>query len=147
MSDETEAPARLRAGSHPPGGAEYALRPELVALHGGEGGVRVVPRGAEEAAGAAAGPVYALPGGTLAVPTGRVLLRFREGVDAAARAEEVRGAGFRLEGALPHAPHAAWVAPESGGIADALRGIGRLLRLAEVEGADPELLSERAFRG
>jgi hypothetical protein len=149
-----DPPRRLTAGA---GGVEYELRSDLVAVHGGAaesaspsvedlgGGVRVHRSG--EAPGGETGPVYALAGGTLAVPTGRVLVRFREGVDAAGRADELGRAGFRVEEALSYAPHAAWVAAVAGGIVGALHGVEALRALPEVEHVEPQMLTGRQTRG
>lgn len=154
MSQPAAPPSRIAA---PDGGTEYVLRPGLYALHGGgpggaaplleleEDGVRVF-EGEAPAGDPSAGPVYALGGGSLAVPTGRVLVRFAEGVDAAARAAELEGAGFAVAQVLSYAPHAAWVAPATRQVADALRGIAALRAVPGVEHVEPQWLMARASR-
>lgn len=93
------------------------------------------------------GPVYALhPGGTPAVPTGRVFIRFREGVRAEERLQEIDQAGYEIAQRIAYAPHAAWLQARSGKIADALTGISALEKLADVENVEPQMLMPRANR-
>jgi hypothetical protein len=55
-------------------------------------------------------PVYrAQPSGMFAIPTGRLWVRFAEGIDATQKREMVEKAGFRFEESPPWAAHAAWV--------------------------------------
>src|SRR5207248_2306513 len=64
------------------------------------------------------GPVYEVqPGGTPAVPTGRVFVRFTSSVDAGLREEALRQAGYRIVKKMPWAPSAAWVEALSGDVA------------------------------
>lgn len=94
------------------------------------------------------GPVYQLgSGGTVAVPTGRVFLRFRAGVEAATRRPEIEAAGYRLEEVPSYASHAAWLLPKKGDIAGALAGIDELKKLPDVEAVEPEMLRQSARRG
>jgi hypothetical protein len=93
------------------------------------------------------GPVYELgPGGSLAVPTGLVFLRLREGVDAASRQREIEQAGFELKEVVPYAPNAAWLKARSGSIADSLEGITRLTALPDVESVEPQMLMKGSAR-
>jgi len=88
------------------------------------------------------GPVYRRePGGGLAVPTGRALVRFAEGESAAERGDELAATGYKLEGVPRYAPHAAWVRASDGGIAETLRNLDRLGRLPGVENVEPQMIS------
>src|SRR6185295_3202121 len=104
-----------RAGS-PPAGALFTLKGgEIAVYHGGPGAAK----GHEQQVG----PVYALPGGTLAVPTGRVFIRFEEGTSAADRREDLERSGYEIVQIPGYAPHAAWVQSRGGDIASSLQGI------------------------
>lgn len=154
------SPARLSLRSTPQGGA-YELARDLVAVHGGTPGpeavaafeaedIAVEPVSDAERRGIgqnAAGPVYRhVPGGGLAVPTGRAFVRFVEG-DAPSRHEaELAAAGYELEEVPSYAPQAAWVRAASGRVADALQHLDRLGRLPGVESVEPQLLVESAHR-
>jgi hypothetical protein len=92
-------------------------------------------------------PVYALePGGTLAVPTGQVFIRFKEGVPVKERLREIQQADYEIAQTLEYAPHAAWLRARSGEIADALAGIQALEAIADVENVEPQMLMQRANR-
>ena len=131
MADPNSAPAQLR---RMPGEPAYQLRADLHAVHGPAG-----PGGG--------GPVYALSGGSLAVPTGRVFVRFADGADPQAASDALRGAGFRIEQVPSYAPNAAWLTPLETDIGDALGKIGAIQSVPGVEHAEPELLMERHSRG
>ena len=90
--------------------------------------------------------VYALPSGRLAVPTGRVFVRFREGVAPKARSEELKHAGYRITMTLAYAPSAAWLEADDGEVATALRNIERLEALNGVVNVEPQLLAPRVAR-
>ena len=90
--------------------------------------------------------VYALPSGRLAVPTGRVFVRFREDVAAEARAGELKRAGYRITKTLAYAPNAAWVEADDGEVATALRNIERLEAMSGVVNVEPQLLTPRVPR-
>lgn len=91
-------------------------------------------------------PVYHLqPSGMLAVPTGRIWLRFAEGEPIAAHRAAIEAAGYTIE-TLPYAPHAAWVQARSGNIADALNQMAQLEALPKVEHVEPQLLMQRSLR-
>lgn len=150
------APRRLPAGGEH-GRCAYELADDLVAIHRAgapgataDGGISVEPAGgpaAESVEGELPGPVYRrVPGGGLAVPTGRALVRFSEGVSADGQREELARAGYVVEEVLHYAPHAAWVRARSGEIADTLRDLWRLEGLAEVRNVEPQLLSPSARR-
>jgi hypothetical protein len=93
------------------------------------------------------GPVYASdPGGNLAVPTGRILVRFAAGTLAEDRRADLRGLGLDVEEVLAYAPEAAWVRHAGGGIVAALRGLAVLESLPGVEHVEPQMLMKRARR-
>jgi hypothetical protein len=142
-------------------GGTYELDDHLIAMHGAahtdsadapvaslEGGtIRVLRAGAESHASDQVGPVYrAGPHGPIAAPTGRVFLRFREGTDVERKRDEIEAAGFTLESVPGYAPHAAWLRPTSGRVADALVDLDRLRRLPDVEHVEPQLVTEAARR-
>jgi hypothetical protein len=83
----------------------------------------------------------------LAVPTGRVFVRFRESVVAADRIAAIRSAGFSVTELVPYAPQAAWLLPMSQRVVDALIGLEALARLTDVENVEPQMLMERHYRG
>jgi hypothetical protein len=93
------------------------------------------------------GPVYrTVPGGSLAVPTGRVFVQFGEATEATAQRGLLADAGFVLESVPGYAPHAAWVTPANGQVEDALRGLERLRDLPRVESVEPQLVGRSARR-
>jgi hypothetical protein len=153
-------PHQLRIG---PDGAQasYELADDVVARHGVAPGPAAVmglegerisveplaavePRQLEQGA---IGPVYRQAGGGgLAVPSGRVFVRFAEGDPAAGHEQELAEAGYRLEEVPSYAPHAAWLRPAGGKVADALSRLGRVERLRTVEHVEPQLLRSAARR-
>lgn len=80
------------------------------------------------------------------VPTGRVFVRFRDGMDAAAQGAAFARAGYRLVRALDYAANAAWVEALDGDAASALGGLARLAALEGVENVEPQLLEARALK-
>lgn len=84
--------------------------------------------------------------GPLAVPTGRVFIRLRDGVRPEQRRAELATAGFEIERTLPYAPNAAWLRPTNGGVAEALSRIGRLEALPDMAHVEPQMLLDRDFR-
>lgn len=92
-------------------------------------------------------PVYALArGGAPAVPTGLVLVRFREGITATACGDVMAREGFTIHDVLPYAPSAAWVKAVSGGIPASLRGIPALESLPDVVNVEPQMVKHSARR-
>ena len=92
-------------------------------------------------------PVYRLGAeGPLAVPSGRVFVRFSEGTSMSDRRAEVEAAGFEIDDILSYAPQAGWLSPRSGRVADALRRFPALARIAYAEAVEPQLLMQRAGR-
>lgn len=150
------APALLEMGNDPAVG--YRLDEDLIAIHGDPPGpavatfegdnLAVVPLASVSGVDDAEqlGPVYRQRGGSLAVPTGRVLVRFDPEDPAEAHAEALASAGFRLEEPLRYAPHAAWVRPLSDGSVEALNGLERLRSVPGVEHVEAQLLTEAARR-
>lgn len=154
------APRRIRVEAE---GAEtsYELADDLIATHGGgpsstallvlEGGEVVVePRGRRRPARLAKGrlgPVYRrVPGGGLAVPTGRAFVRFAVEDRAEGHRAELEASGYRLEDVPAYAPHAAWIRHRSGDIATALRTIGSVERIPGVAHVEPQFLAEATGR-
>lgn len=91
--------------------------------------------------------VYGLePGGSFAVPTGRIFVRFAEGVEASSQRRAIEQAGYTLDEVVSYAPNAAWVEARTGDIAQALSDLPRLEKLPQVENVEPQLLMERARR-
>ena len=85
-------------------------------------------------------PVYALERrGSPAVPTGLVLVRFRDGIAATTCGEAMSRAGYQIHDLLPYAPSAAWVKAASGGIPASLRGIPALESLPDVVHVEPQM--------
>jgi hypothetical protein len=89
--------------------------------------------------------VYAQAGGSIAVPTGRVMINF--GDDAAIdRKADIARAGFRIERTLDYAPSAAWLVHASGDVSQALQAISSLEKLPRVENVEPQMLMHRSQR-
>lgn len=145
----------------PSGQLTYRRRPGIFAIHGpcpsnltnskmatlNEGAITIC-RG-EPPAGLTV-PISAIyelqPQGTLFIPTGRLLIRFKENVHSLTQTGNLARAGFTLLESLPYAPHAAWVEATAKTIAAALTGLPTLSRLPDVEHVEPQFLSERAHR-
>ena len=93
------------------------------------------------------GPVYRIgEGGPMAVPTGRVFVRFDERTSLASRREEIERTGFVIQQPLSYAPQAGWLTPQSGQIADALQDFPKLAQLAGVQAIEPQMLLQREMR-
>jgi hypothetical protein len=93
------------------------------------------------------GPVYAAqPGGTTAVPTGQIFIRFKDGVQVEDRRTQIEQAGYEITQRVEYAPQAAWLQSRSGEIADALAGIQALEKIADVENVEPQMLMQRSLR-
>jgi hypothetical protein len=86
-------------------------------------------------------PVYrAQPSGMFAIPTGRLWVRFAEGIDATQMRERVEKAGCTLEELPPWAANSAWVRAGSGKVADALAAVPVLQKSPGVEYVEPQML-------
>jgi hypothetical protein len=93
------------------------------------------------------GPVYMIePAGQDAVPTGRVLVRFSDGVVATDRSDALYRAGFKIAHELSYAPQAAFVTAIDHDICSALLGIPALEALSGAVHVEPEMLSQVARR-
>ena len=153
-------PRQLAASSQQPD-LRYEIADDLIATHGGPEGpvahalqlteaIAVQPvaeaGGAPEGA-ATIGPVYRRPGGSLVVPTGRVLVRFAEGQPAEGHREELAAAGYAIDEVLSYAPHAAWLRACSGDVGDTLTHLGRLAANSGIENVEPEMVGEISRRG
>ena len=140
----------LVAVRNPPGRAGATPDEETVVARFDDEGISVVLVGRARAGGSdtkgrtdrkgEGTPVYRLGPAGVAVPTARVFVRFREGVDAAAQSEAIARAGFRITQVPPYAPHAAWVEPKSGGVGHALQSWTKLSELDDVEHVEPQML-------
>jgi hypothetical protein len=155
MAGLSEFPKRLRASTQKPD-IVYVRDDEHYAMHGqpargrgvvmteGEGGIAVFA-GQPKALSKNMTAVYR-NNAALAVPTGRVLVRFAEGVDAGDHLKMLEQAGYCIEQQLPYAPNAAWLCNLDGDIAGALSHIDQLEKLPGVENVEPQLLTPRALK-
>lgn len=130
----------------PPSGIATAMT-----LSGSEGEIAICRGDAAESARVAEiseiAPAYALhPAGPLSAPSGLVFIRFEDGVDVAARTEEIARAEYIVVKRVPQAPNAAWLEASSRRVADALKGTERLERIPNVVNVEPQMLSERVHR-
>ena len=119
--------------------ALFQLADGKVSVHRGAPATGVRP-------GRQIGPVYARPDGPLAVPTGNLFVRFREGSSAEEHREAIGRAGYEIVKVPGYAPHAVWVRARSNDMATALRGMPALAALPGVEHVEPEMLTVRAKR-
>lgn len=93
------------------------------------------------------GAVYTLgTDGPLAVPTGRVFIRFKEGDNAATHQGDIEKAGYTIEEIPVYAPHAAWLQTKNGDKALALQSISKLRALEDVEHVEPQVLMQQVSR-
>lgn len=155
MAGLSEFPKRLRASTQHPevvyvrDDAHYAVHGQpanarSAVLVNGESGIAVFA-GQPKAIDKNVTAVYRNDS-ALAVPTGRVLVRFADGVDAGDHATRIEQAGYHIEQTLSYAPNAAWLCDCEGNVADALNRIDQLERLPGVENVEPQLLSSRALK-
>ncbi len=164
IEDFTAFPRTLRASTAEPR-VLYRRLPELIAIHEGiappasweviltledppivvcRRDTHALPRALLHAT---VTPVYALTRrGAPAVPTGLVLVRFREGIAASACGDALSREGFTIHGILPYSPSAAWVKAASGGIPASLRGIPALESISDVVNVEPQMVKRTAPR-
>jgi hypothetical protein len=91
------------------------------------------------------GAVYeSTAGGSLAVPTGWIYVRFDAGAKLEDKAAALDAAGYRIVRILPYASNAGWVTAVTGGTAASLNGIGRLGAISGIEEVAPQMLSKAA---
>lgn len=125
-----------------PGDAIMTLNDDTIAIFAGDPQTK-----RDLAPGAEISPVYALqPGGSMAVPTGSVFIRFSEGTVATEQAEVIRAAGYEIVDSPIYAPHAAWVRARSGRIADALAGVAQLQTIPGMVNVEPQMVMQRGQR-
>lgn len=92
-------------------------------------------------------PVYvADPGGSRAVPSGLVFVRFEEKRSARDHEGAITAAGYEIVEIPPYALHAAWVRASEGSIPAALKGVERLEAIDGVENVEPQMLRPRSLR-
>jgi hypothetical protein len=92
-------------------------------------------------------PVYSAGrDGTLAVPTGRIFVRLREGLKAEERRDQFAAAGFTITKTLSYAPAAAWLEPSGGNAEAGLSSLDALERVRDVAHVEAQVLMERATR-
>lgn len=156
-------PAVLPAGAR--AGANYVIDRSRVALRGPvpalladrvedrfvEEDVTVLRASPDTAAASAPAdavvPVYVLEGGPAAfVPTGRITVRFREGLDARKRAGVLHAAGYHITDVPVYAPHMAWIEAITGETAAALAGMAELRGIPDIEHVEAQLLTQRSLR-
>lgn len=160
-------PRELPAGTAPDSQV-YTRLPGFYAVHGWHGdtpgsvpvqtfeedAIAIMQGEPDPAAIAAAlhklSPVYALrsggAGGSMAVPTGRIFIRFPDGAKASDHETEIRNAGYEVDQKLDYAPNAAWLRARSGSIADALNGVDALRKITDVENVEPQMLMQGSYR-
>ena len=80
--------------------------------------------------------------GGLAVPTGRVFVRFADAIKIETRADELRDLGYRITQMLSYAPNAGWLEAIDGADS-ALQNIVSVEKLRDVVNVEPQLLSPR----
>jgi hypothetical protein len=155
MADLSEYPKQLRASTQQPevvylrDDAHYAVhgkpaKGRSVVMAEGESGIAVYA-GKPKALSKNMTAVYR-NNTALAVPTGRVFVRFAEGVDAGAHEQLIAKAGYRIEQQLSYAPNAAWLRDADDDVACALCHIDKLEAMPDVENVEPQLLTQRALK-
>jgi hypothetical protein len=92
-------------------------------------------------------PVYALEsGGSIAIPTGQIFIRFAETIPAASRQDAIAAAGYEIVEIPEYAPYTVWVRSSSGDIAASLEGVSCLRAMAGVENVEPQMLMQRRLK-
>jgi hypothetical protein len=88
-------------------------------------------------------PVYSLrEGGSFAVPTGRVFVRFSAESNFKDHADRFRDAGYEIDQTLAYAPNAGWLRPSSSSIASSLASLEKLSTIPGVENVEPQMLQK-----
>ena len=154
MSLDREFPDVIRIRDARGETAEFARAKDLTAVHAApqdmpagatllleDGSIGVFPSGSRSPD---SGPVYQPVGqtgsATIAVPTGRVLVRLTGETSIATRAADITTAGYLIEEQLAYAPNTAWVRAADGTIASALRRLEALGSLPGVQHVEPQLI-------
>ena len=92
-------------------------------------------------------PVYAIdPNGALAVPTGRIFVRFQPEIRLDELRRAIEDCGFVIVEHLPYAPNAGWLQAADRGIATALLSFPKLQSIPQLENAEPQMLMHKAQR-
>jgi hypothetical protein len=90
-------------------------------------------------------PVYSAGAdGPLAVPTGRVFVRFADGIKAADRSASLQKLGLAIEKTLSYAPSAAWVTTVAGDATATLDHLAALEKLPDVTHVEPQMVMQRS---
>ena len=158
----SEYPHQIRSGTHP-SAALYSRESGYYAVHYkqpgtaapgailqlNEGAIAVFPGEPDEPENAlqltsttgTVGPIYTLqPGGSFAIPTGLVFIRFAPGVEVDTQHDAIQNAGYEVAQSLSYAPNAAWLRASSGSLLEALKGISQLELIPHVEAVEPQML-------
>ena len=89
-------------------------------------------------------PVYAeTENSPPTVVTQRIFARLDQDTLFETARESVEALGFRIDDIPSHAPHSAWLEPESGGVGDSLSKLASLRALPRVVNAEPQVLRPR----
>jgi hypothetical protein len=92
-------------------------------------------------------PIFSLePSRMLAVATGKVFIRFEEDIAALDYTGDVEQLGYEIEECPIYAPHALWLRPKSGIVADGLGHAKDLRQLPHIANVEPQMLVERKLR-
>lgn len=92
-------------------------------------------------------PVYSLePDGPFAVPTGRIFVRFKEGIKAESQNQALASTGYTITDIPLYAPQTAWVCHQSKDVASALTNLSGLEALSNVVNVEPQMLTKPARR-
>jgi hypothetical protein len=84
-------------------------------------------------------------GKALAVPTGRVFVRFADSHNAESYAEKLSALGYRIVQTVSYAPNAAWLESTAGPSA-ALKNIDKIESLANVVNVEPQMIAPKSAR-
>ena len=102
---------------------------------------------AEQPAALTITPVYATdPSGLLAVPTGRIFIRFTPDIRVEVHRRSLAEQGYTVVTIPSYAPHTAWVQATNDDIATSLLNIEQLNGLPGVVNVEPQLLMQRKSR-
>ena len=102
---------------------------------------------AEQSAALTITPVYATdPSGPLAVPTGRIFIRFTPDIRVEVHRRSLAERGYTVVTIPSYAPHTAWVQAINGDIATSLLNIEKLNGLPGIVNVESQLLMQRDSR-